>query len=744
MAKVTKSETAEAEQRLLPPPPTVEFWLCEELRERCDNDELTANATATLEWLKPALKDQYKSKLIKAAVADLLNVREFTTNLGFYGIFDDLRDFCQEASIELSLDMRDFYRSAGLAKSLGEFHSKRAHKPPVMRQDDPLVGVLEPPRRLGHKPAPAKGRARMMNKAVSKDDHRFKKPPVVMHNIDMVRCAVTFDEVGHLKAMLDDLESEFGPPARDKNMFAFDDTEAEAQQHYRTFMRSVIYAPEGLTFGELAQSNRASWDMYLERPPEDPNEPWAPFRADSALAVKFLRSPEIATRPVRLICEVQCLLQEYLDGRVKMHGLYKIVRAADEHALYSDFKRVGDTEKYPKDATWASIQQESVQEVRRKLEECEDLNCSLNENGITMLLSEANQGHVAAVEFLIRMHADVNKATIDDGATPLFLSADNGHFDIAEVLLEHAADIDRATTDNGVTPLSAAAFKGHMYVIQALLANHANVNKATTDDGRTPLWRAAKTGHIDAVQALLDALADVDKPRTADACSPLFMAVESGHFDVACALMERRANVDMEKLDDGVTPLNMAAFKGDVDVVEVLLLNGADVNKATTEHGTTPLYVAAENGHLAVVQALLREGPEVDQATLDDGMTPLYIAAERGHAAVVKALMVHRADVNKTTTEDGSTPLYVAADNGLTRVVELLLQGGANMNVGLTTDGTTPLFMAAYKNHKDVVQLLLLYRADAHIHCEFGTPLKAAASKGNTEVVALLKASSAF
>ena len=100
----------------------------------------------------------------------------------------------------------------------------------------------------------------------------------------------------------------------------------------------MIYALEGLTFGKLARLNRTSLDMHLERPPEDPNEPWVPFRADSALVVQFLRSPEIAIRPVCLICEVQCLLPEYFDGRVKMHGLYKILRTADEHALYSDFK----------------------------------------------------------------------------------------------------------------------------------------------------------------------------------------------------------------------------------------------------------------------------------------------------------------------------------------------------------------------------------------------------------------------
>mmetsp|Transcript_21133 Transcript_21133/g.66824 ORF Transcript_21133/g.66824 Transcript_21133/m.66824 type:complete len:792 (+) Transcript_21133:62-2437(+) len=769
---------ARAEAQLLPLPPAVEFWLqpAEEL-ETCGDEALASQARAAMGWLERALRCMHGSARVKAAVRELLSVGDFTLNLGVFGVFDELRASCQAAADDLGAELRAFYESAGLRESLGRFRSLAAREPPVLRQDAPGVGVPVPPRQEGrtplqrenvvlhmllllsraldpgfqdailamagkhrgrHRGAPTKGHARMMNKAVSKDDHRYRDSPVVMHNIDLVRCAVTFDDVEDLKSMLNDLEDSFGAPARDKNMFAYSDSKAAEQLHYRTFMRNLIYAPEGLTYAKLAEQSEAVWRCYLEDPPEDPNEPWARFRADATRAVEFLRSAEVADRPVRLVCEVQCLLQTYLDGRMRMHGLYKVIRAPDEHALYSDFKK--SCAAHGEGATWTGMQQQALEEVRRLVDEDgQSVNSVWGIDSMTLLHSAADQGHTWAVKWLLGRRADVGVATADDGATPLYLAVENGHLDTVQVLLAWDAGVDAATTSRGNTPLSAAASHGDVDVAQLLLAARAEPN-AAAHAGHTPLWRAAHGGHMDVVQVLLGAAADVSRARTADACTPLLAAAESGCADVVSVLLAAAADAHRAKTDDGVAPLSMAAFKGHADVVGALLQARAAADTATAE-GKTPLYLAAESGHVAVVEALLAGFARVDRATPDDGTSPLYVAAQNGHEGAVRALLRGRAPVDQATTDDGATPLWAAAERGHTEAVALLLGSRAGVDRSLTTDGSTPLFMAAYGGHAGAARLLLAARADPVRPCRgFGTALQAAQRQGRGEAAAVLEA----
>ena len=46
-----------------------------------------------------------------------------------------------------------------------------------------------------------------------------------------------------------------------KNMFLFDDDQAERQFHYRTVMINWMFTP-GITFKEMAAKAQPSWDRY--------------------------------------------------------------------------------------------------------------------------------------------------------------------------------------------------------------------------------------------------------------------------------------------------------------------------------------------------------------------------------------------------------------------------------------------------------------------------------------------------
>ena len=122
-------------------------------------------------------------------------------------------------------------------------------------------------------------------------------------------------------------------------MFAFDDARAALQFDYRTLMLNWV-VDAGQTYAELAVNSAAMWDKYAEAPPEDPNEPWGRWHADAARALEWLRSAEVGAKPVRLICETQLLLRPYLEGRMKMHLLYKVVRAESSGHLYLKVQRL--------------------------------------------------------------------------------------------------------------------------------------------------------------------------------------------------------------------------------------------------------------------------------------------------------------------------------------------------------------------------------------------------------------------
>ena len=62
-------------------------------------------------------------------------------------------------------------------------------------------------------------------------------------------------------------------------------------------------------------------------------------------ARRWLESPKLATSPVRIVCEVQCLLRSHRDMRLQMHELYKVLRAENDLALYLDFEKLGRLEE---------------------------------------------------------------------------------------------------------------------------------------------------------------------------------------------------------------------------------------------------------------------------------------------------------------------------------------------------------------------------------------------------------------
>jgi len=79
-------------------------------------------------------------------------------------------------------------------------------------------------------------------------------------------------------------------------------------------------------------------DKFKEAAPWNPNEPWCQWRRHAHLAVDILRSEQVGGMPVRMICDTQLLLREYLKSWQNMNLLYEVYRASDQNQLHQDFK----------------------------------------------------------------------------------------------------------------------------------------------------------------------------------------------------------------------------------------------------------------------------------------------------------------------------------------------------------------------------------------------------------------------
>jgi TonB family protein len=128
------------------------------------------------------------------------------------------------------------------------------------------------------------------------------------------------------------------------------------------------------------------------------------------------------------------------------------------------------------------------------------------------------------------------------------------------------------------------------------------------------------------------------------------------------------------------------------------------------------LLTAVREGRVDDVRTLLDQGTDVN-ARNEDGWTPLLFAAMGGHAEVVALLLERGADVNARSmrTEDGDsavTALILAARYGHADVVSALLDGGAEVNA-TSRNGLSPLEAAASGGNTEVVTLLVERGADA-------------------------------
>ena len=133
----------------------------------------------------------------------------------------------------------------------------------------------------------------------------------------------------------------------------------------------------------------------------EPRERWT-RQVEKAKA--FLMSKELENERVKLLCETQVLMEQYVDIRHKMHEPYRVWRAASPAMLYNDFSRAAGIHDFVEDGS--------------------------------TLINACNRGQVNVVKRFLDNGVSVNHQNSANGCTGVYMAAVNGHVDVLHTLVE--------------------------------------------------------------------------------------------------------------------------------------------------------------------------------------------------------------------------------------------------------------------------------------------------------------------
>ncbi|RUS84242.1 hypothetical protein EGW08_007994 [Elysia chlorotica] len=246
---------------------------------------------------------------------------------------------------------------------------------------------------------------------------------------------------------------------------------------------------------------------------------------------------------------------------------------------------------------------------------------------------------------LLAAGADPNEESSVCAKRPVHICAENGHLGAMEVLVRYGADINQLDAHKR-TVMHFASQQGHGHSIEWLI-DHGALADEIEMDGYSPLHVATCLGYKTACRSLLTlGKAEVNR-LSKDSWSSLHMAASYGHPEIVKMLLSFGAS-HAQKTAEGETALHMACAKGFIDICQVLLDHGTHIESCNI-HGATPLHYAVYYGHIQVVYRLLKSGASVNFLHLPAISCPVNISAMRGDQDMLDLLQCAGCVVRQDT-----------------------------------------------------------------------------------------------
>ncbi|HEV2844264.1 MAG TPA: ankyrin repeat domain-containing protein, partial [Thermoanaerobaculia bacterium] len=269
----------------------------------------------------------------------------------------------------------------------------------------------------------------------------------------------------------------------------------------------------------------------------------------------------------------------------------------------------------------------------------------------TLLHVAAHNGHLAAVDLLLKRGLDANVREKGDNTYPMHWAAAAGHLDVVRRLADAGGDVVGHGDDHALEVIGwATCFDLCQDAIAEFLVDRG---------ARHHIFSAIAMNLAEEVRRIVAAdPAALSRPmsRNEDYRLPLHFAVQKNRPEIVSLLLELGA--DPLAVDGSGYPAAVYATAPDIDrrVMEAIRARGAmdlltalalsdweTAARLLSENGASDgvLHLMSKRNHLQAVKWLLGHGldPNALWPHWDAQVTPLHLAAAQGHADVVRLLL---------------------------------------------------------------------------------------------------------